>query len=127
MDPETKQELLTISLLMKKAREQEESEKAAEREAAEGRQAEKPAKPCQELLPLGPAVNPPSFEEDDESGLVAGIKNYLASAEDFGQAEELLLATWLLCRRDLDFNICYDHCQSRTAIYFTFKTGGVFR
>jgi len=120
MDSETKQDLLTMALLMKKAREQEEVEKSAESEVTELQKDDEQINPRHELLPLEPAVNHPSSKEELESRLVVGIKNCLASVEEFGQAEELLLAIWLLCRKDLNFDISYDHCQSRTGIHFTF-------
>ena len=66
-------------------------------------------------------VNYPVPKENVGARLVAGIEHYLLSAESFGEAEEMLLATWLLCRKDLNFNIDYDHFQTRKALRFTFN------
>lgn len=52
--------------------------------------------------------------------LICEIEKYLASAEKFDEAEELLLATWLLGKEDPSISIKYDYCQSRTAVRLTF-------
>ena len=52
--------------------------------------------------------------------LITEIEKYLASTEKFDEAEQLLLATWLLSKVGSEFNIAYDYCQSRTAVRLTF-------
>lgn len=54
--------------------------------------------------------------------LITEIEKYLASTEKFDEAEELLLATWLLGKEDPSISIKYDYCQSRTAVRLTFDT-----
>ena len=51
--------------------------------------------------------------------LLAAIEDYIIMTEDFGYAEELLLAVWLHSVGKVDACISYNHCQSRTAVKFT--------
>jgi len=124
MDSETKQELQTIALPMKMGRELKEAKVVAESEDMECRQGKEPntehIRPRQELLPLEQTVKHQPPPKNANEGIVTGIENYLASAEEFGQAEELLLSVWLLSRKEQNFNIRYNHCQTRRAIRFTF-------
>ena len=51
--------------------------------------------------------------------LLAAIEDHIVAWENFGYAEELLLAVWLYGFGKVDACISYDHCQSRTATHFT--------
>ena len=52
--------------------------------------------------------------------LLAAIEDHIVTSEDIGYAEELLLAVWLHSVGRVDACISYDHCQSRTAVHFTY-------
>lgn len=51
--------------------------------------------------------------------LMHSVEEYLKTTDDFGRAEELLLAAWLRAQDDFMPEITYDHCQSRNAVSFT--------
>ena len=52
--------------------------------------------------------------------LLAAIEGCIVNVDEFGYAEQLLLAIWLLNVDEVDAHISYDSCQSRTAIRFTY-------